>query len=529
MTIQLKPIIIDAASRPLMPTKPQPKKIIYSEALSKGYVPSAALQSFGAPPSRAKSDDLLPVNATATQKTHKRLGQLGLMACLLLVAGIAMAKPWPRPDPEGAIPPAPLALSQLQGENMLSATPSSDLSETTATPVELSKPSVQSGASATAPSETMMLTLATGTVLASGLAGGIAGALCASKTGRRRSVPLPGKVTDSHTEPTDAPEEPVVEPASPVDADEQPVASAPQALFGLAYVEPQVMLASMKRAYPKRRIEQASGSFALSSVTGHNTENQDYGLAFDFTSAALGPIQVAIISDGCGGHFGGRIASYTSVSACVEHLLQSTERKLIDAARGCFEAASQHVANVGTQMWGSNEFRCTLIVLLANQSEYALAYLGDGGADVRRVDGTWECLLTPQKDEKTGWLTGSLGPNQYGDYVLKSLERKPGDFLVAGTDGIYVDELTDREGFWAWPRQAMLEHTLTVNVAPVLDAYVTKCLQAHPDVFDDNVTAMVLTTPVSQSTSSALAKSQGAGVPLNQAMTNFYRDVATMG
>jgi serine/threonine protein phosphatase PrpC len=513
MTIQLKPIIIDAASRPLMPARAQAKKIIYSEALSKGYVPSVALQSFGAPPSRVKSDGLLPINATAPRKTHKRLWQLGLMACLLLVAGIAMAEPWQRLNPASAIPVAPSASLQLQGEHMLSATPSSVTPKMTAT----------------APSESTMLAMMTGTVLASGLAGGLAGALVVSKTGRRRSVPLPEKVTDSPTEPTAVPEKPVVEPASPGDAEEEPVVNAPPALFGLDYVEPQVMLASMKRAYPKRRIEPASGSFAVSSVTGHNTENQDYGLAFDFTSAALGPIQVAIISDGCGGHFGGRSASYTSVSACVEHLLQSKERKLIDAARGCLEAASQHVASVGTQMWGHNEFRCTLIVLLANQSEYALAYIGDGGADVRRADGTWECLLTPQKDEKTGWLTGSLGPSPYGNYVLKTLDRKPGDFLVAGTDGIYVDEVNDREGFWAWPRQMALKCASPSDLGSVLDMYVSRCLEDHPEIFDDNVTALVLTTPQAQRPMLEVATSHRVSKHLNHAKTTFYENVAAMG
>ncbi len=470
MTIQLKRIIIDAASRPLMAPAPQPKTVLQSEAYSDGYVPSAALQSFGAPTTHHKLDRLVPVKDSTPSKTRSQLWKIGVAVGLLLIAGMVMADPWHRENPTcPATPENPVSL-KLQGEIMLPTQPTID--PASMTPVENS---LVSGAAAAA------MTL--GLVGVAALRG---------RTGPRRSVPIPQKAKDPST---GLPDDVSVEPVTPVQVEEPAPHGVEPALFGLAYVEPQVMLASMKRAYPKRRIEPASGSFALSSVTGHNTENQDYGVAFDFTSAALGPIQVTIISDGCGGHFGGRNAAYTAVSASVECLLRSTERNLIDAARGCLEAASQHVASVGTQMWGPSEFRCTLIVLLANQSEYALAYIGDGGADVRRSDGTWERLLTPQQEEKTGFLTGCLGPTPYGNYVLKTLNREPGDFLVAGTDGIYVAEVTDLEGFWAWPMKMASKCVSPSDLGSVLDMYVSKCLEDHPDIFDDNVTALVLTTP----------------------------------
>ena len=376
-----------------------------------------------------------------------------------------------------------------------------------------------------------------GATLTAGVAGAAGAALTLGlvgvaalrgKASPRRSVPIPQNESNSSDEPPVFAED-AAKPATPVNEDEQPLPNAAPALFGLAFVEPVVMLDAMKRAYPKRRIEKASGSFALSSVTGNNSENQDYGLAFDFTSTALGPIQVAIISDGCGGHFGGRSAAYTSVSACLEHLLRSSERNLIDAAKGCIEAASQHVANVGTQMWGPNDFRCTLIVLLANQSEYSLAYIGDGGADVRRADGTWERLLTPQQDPNTGWLTGSLGPSPYGNYVLKTLDRKQGDFLVAGTDGIYVKEVTDLEGFWAWPRDMALKSSLPSDLGSILDKYVAKCIESHPNIFDDNVTALVLTTPEGKAPSLEVAKPPAVATQISHAMTDFYKDVAAVG
>ena len=516
MTIQLKRIIIDAASRPLMAPVQQPKMILYSAARIKGYVPSAALQSFGAPPTHRKLDRLVPVKNLTPSKTRTRLWKLGVAVGLLLIAGIALADPWHSEKPTHSLSPATPVSTVLQGKVMLPNPPSSNHSSTTAVDTTL-----VAGVGGAA-----------GAAMTLGLMGVAA---LRGKTRPRRSVPIPlnGKDAD-----TGLPEQASAEPVTPVQLEEpaphgvEPARSQIReepALFGLAFVEPQAMLALMKRAYPKRRIKPASGSFALTSVTGHNTENQDHGVAFDFTSAALGPIQVSIISDGCGGHFGGRSAAYTAVSASVESLMRSTERNLIDAAKGCLEAASQRVASVGTSMWGPSEFRCTLIVLLANQNEYALAYIGDGGADVRRSDGTWERLLTPQQDEKTGWLTGSLGPNPYGNYVLKTLDRKPGDFLVAGTDGIYVAEVTDLEGFWAWPMEMASKCVCPSDLGSVLDMYVSKCLEDHPDIFDDNVTALVLTTPQAEKPIPEVAKSHRVATQLSHAMTDFYEDVAAMG
>ncbi len=348
----------------------------------------------------------------------------------------------------------------------------------------------------TAISETAFVAIVAGSALASGLVGSAA-ALFGTRIGRRRTIPITKKVNEFKARHSDLPETPIVKQRSSTAVPEHHLECAAPALCGLAYVDPDVLFSSMLRAYPQLCIEKASGAFALCSATGHNTENQDYGLAFRISSPTLGNIQITIIADGCGGHFGGRAAAYTAVSACIDHLLKSSDTDLLNTAKNCLEAASLHVSNIGSKMWGSNEFRCTLIVLLSNEREYALVHIGDGGADVRREDGTWERLLTPQKEEETGWLTGSLGPTPYGIYDFMRLARKPGDFLVAGTDGIYVDEVTDLEEFWAWPRKAMLKQKFSSNFSIILDSYINECLHAHPDVFDDNVTAMVLATPES--------------------------------
>jgi serine/threonine protein phosphatase PrpC len=234
-------------------------------------------------------------------------------------------------------------------------------------------------------------------------------------------------------------------------------------------------------------------------------------------------VQVTFIADGCGGHFGGRDAAYTAVSACADHLLKSSERKLIDVAKNCLEAAKKHIASVGTRYWGPNDFRCTLIVLLANKTEYALAHIGDGGADVRRDDGTWQRLITPQRDEHTGYLTGSLGPIPYGNYASMSIQRMQGDFLVAGSDGIYVDEIINLEEFWKWPRDAF--NNAHVDLGTVLNTYIAECLQRFPNIFDDNVTALVLTTPKSSKSSSIIAK-QSTTSQIYSAMSKYYRKMA---
>lgn len=539
MTIKLKSIPIGSASWPQLPPQTQPKKTLHSAARGDGYVQSDALRTFGAPRPRVSS----PAKPAVKSRTWTKSPflKMGLAVCAILLVGLAFAKTpslngqrsatnqinlkepamyetyesnWPSTT-SLATAGAPLILRDGPGPGSAMAS----LHAADIAPAAEMKPieavhhlNADSAAEPEMAGTSTVAAVAVGTTTAVALGVGLA------VTRRRRSPSLPDKTT---------PEIEYTPPDSSADGELVPksdILTTP-AVSGLAYVEPAALLGSMKRAFPKQRIAGASGTFALTSVTGHNEENQDYGIAFDFSSPVLGPVQVVFMADGCGGHFGGRDAAYTAVSACADHLLKSTERNLIDVASNCLEAARQHVASVGTQMWGVNDFRCTLIVLLANENEYALAHIGDGGMDVRRANGSWERLLTPQRQEGTGYLTGSLGPRSYGQAAIKTLPRVPGDWLVAGTDGVYADEVTDLEKFWMWPRQAF-NNGGPADLGGVLNTYIGKCIETLPEVFDDNVTALVLTTPQASARAPVIAKTFGMTGPLSNAMNGFYQNIA---
>ncbi len=264
-------------------------------------------------------------------------------------------------------------------------------------------------------------------------------------------------------------------------------------LTGIAVVEPCELLDAMKRLYPELGITGTGPTSALLSLAGHNPENQDFAISFAFTSQTLGRLTAVVMADGCGGHRGGRQSSFTAGSAGIRAIMTSRNDTLLETAERALEEASRQVASIGTRLWGKNEFRCTIIILLAGRYEYALAHLGDGGVVLRRTSGDWERLLVPQRQEGTGYLTGSLGPTQVGRHCAVVAKRAPGDWLVAGSDGLFVDEIANLEEFWAWPRQAV--ETNQVDLQGALDRLVGKCLDSMPQIFDDNISAVVITTP----------------------------------
>lgn len=262
-----------------------------------------------------------------------------------------------------------------------------------------------------------------------------------------------------------------------------------------SWMPPESLTRSLSRSFPK--VEPTASSCAgLISVAGHNPENQDYGIAFDFTHPHLGRIEAAIIADGCGGHYAGRDASFVAVFGAAIGLLHQAAKissSLPEMVRHAQAAGRRLVAEVGTHHFGANDFRCTLIVLLATAKEYALCHIGDGGAEIRRANGTWETLLHPQHaPDNPSLLLASLGPSPYGEPQESSAERRPGDTLVVASDGLFVPEISDFEAFFAWPVAAVGKGT---SVAHTLDAFVTACLKENPSIFDDNVTAYALFTP----------------------------------
>ncbi len=186
----------------------------------------------------------------------------------------------------------------------------------------------------------------------------------------------------------------------------------------------------------------ASWGVGLSSHQGHvRGENQDFGLAF-----RAGDCQVVCIADGLGGISGGRDASRIAVAAAAWSVLATlqdraaaglpslvSEKALLDAAAALALAGiSEHTGGAARGL------RTTLLVLTATPAAFGLAYVGDGGGLVVHSTGTIDTLLHPQKANGLAHVVAaSLGPVLEGEPQVVLAERKEGDVVLLGTDGVF--------------------------------------------------------------------------------------------
>jgi serine/threonine protein phosphatase PrpC len=88
--------------------------------------------------------------------------------------------------------------------------------------------------------------------------------------------------------------------------------------------------------------------------------------------------------------------------------------------------------------------RTTLITVVCTPSGYHYGYIGDGGLWVRRRSGDLEKLLSPHKADALhpNILAASLGPAVHGSPEFGEAERREGDLLLVGTDGVF-DRIED--------------------------------------------------------------------------------------
>ncbi len=184
---------------------------------------------------------------------------------------------------------------------------------------------------------------------------------------------------------------------------------------------------------------------AVATRTGNvRPANEDTVLAFTICG-----IQLLVLADGCGGTPYGGIASRAAVEEVARSISddlwnfsswQSTALMPI-LERAIYTAAvrlSQESTAVGMTVSDSG-MRSTLIIIAGGLDSYTFGYIGDGGAVVLRANGQPEPFLTPQKAHPhySNILAASLGPWIEGAPVLGSVERHPGELLIAGTDGVF--------------------------------------------------------------------------------------------
>jgi len=172
-------------------------------------------------------------------------------------------------------------------------------------------------------------------------------------------------------------------------------------------------------------------------------QNEDYVLGFEVHRR-----QVLILADGCGGTPFGQRASFLAVREAALSVIQEY---------GCAPAADvpgetavawkalRHAAHAlsreGDKLNVSevhDGLRTTLVVVIAGERQYGIAYAGDGGGLILRASGKSENFLKPQKvNSIQNLLATSLGPTIVGEPVSLTVDRLPGDVLMAGTDGIF--------------------------------------------------------------------------------------------
>lgn len=261
-------------------------------------------------------------------------------------------------------------------------------------------------------------------------------------------------------------------------------------LADLAYIAPADLLTALKRAHPDRITPIAGNLHALTCVAGARDHNEDYACSFSLPQGAdVAPLQCVLVADGCGGHKGGRDASYLAVRHAAESLLANTGLAPVAQLTKAFTSASDALRRIGTEFWGPRDLRTTLIILLATKEHYHLGWIGDGGAVVHRANGDWDVMLTPHKGEAQNLLLASLGPTQDGEPTFVCVSRQPGDRLFMGSDGVF-DVIEEPTQFWAW-----FESTVAEGHAPQTQMDALMEAAGKDKHFDDNLTVAYLHTP----------------------------------
>lgn len=252
-------------------------------------------------------------------------------------------------------------------------------------------------------------------------------------------------------------------------------------------------------------------SIGVSTHTGYvRRENQDAVLAFRLPSHR----DVVLIADGCGGMPHGREAAWNAVFGAAVWLATIGEADAGTpgmAARFALEAAAHQLAWAALQrgIKGNEGLRTTFIALVSDSRRVGIAYAGDGGAVLLRVDGAKALLLDPQKAGAANLLAASLGPTTYGTPVFREVPLTEGDLLIAGTDGIFdslhpgfVDDID---------RAARSQGGALQDLA---DAVVHELVQQKEDgefLFNDNLTLALLGNGPRPSFSSAVGGGRHAG------------------
>lgn len=227
---------------------------------------------------------------------------------------------------------------------------------------------------------------------------------------------------------------------------------------------------------------------SLHCLTAGRPVNEDYGIAFILNDPAR-PLTIIAVADGLGGHPGGRAASYLASLGILSAAASLPTDHPQNFLQGLMEGAAYSVATFAARM---PEGCCltTAIIVLVTGDTYYLAWIGDGGARIRRHNGQWLSALEPQRGPSglPFEVGGCLGAPLRGSWEMADVPRCAGDFLAVGTDGI-METVTDFEDFF---RQPMARRHEGIEWQMALGEWLDHCLLAYPEHFTDNLTLVVL-------------------------------------
>ncbi len=178
------------------------------------------------------------------------------------------------------------------------------------------------------------------------------------------------------------------------------------------------------------------------TVTGPvRSENEDACLG-----GRQGDREILVAADGLGGLPGGGTAARIATIEAARVLSAAAGMGYLKTnPQACIEAAFRYASNALFERAmipdyrGMNGLRTTLIIVVCEPAHYFWGYQSDGGIWIRRRNGSLEKLMIPQKASgcQQNILAASLGPDIQGRPRLGKTERKKGDLLFVGTDGVF--------------------------------------------------------------------------------------------
>jgi serine/threonine protein phosphatase PrpC len=223
----------------------------------------------------------------------------------------------------------------------------------------------------------------------------------------------------------------------------------------------------------------------------------DAGASLDFEI-----VRIALLADGLGGEPFGDVASLCAIEAAMSALGGLDGDVVADdatAAEAClreaFAAAAAALAERGRELGiapGNRGLRTTLLIAITSRDRVVFGQIGDGAMIVLR-EGEVLPLTQAQKanPDQLSLVAACLGPTTLGEPVFGVFERRPGDLLIAATDGV-ADRVTD--AFYARTAvEQIAAHGGDLNEAAAdLLERLAGYRHGGETVFDDNMTLALI-------------------------------------